>query len=82
MVGLPSVRNLIREGKTYQLPSVLQTGMKQGMMSLNQNLVQLHLDGWVTEEAALEKATDPIAFAQILEEARERHAQRVGQAAQ
>ena len=77
-VGLASVRNLIREGKTYQLPSVLQTGMKHGMMSLNQNLVQLHLNGWVTEEAALEKATDPVSFAEILEEAKKRHAEKHG----
>jgi twitching motility protein PilT len=78
LVGLSAVRNLIREGKTYQLPSVLQTGMKQGMMSLNQNLVQLHLDGWVTEEAALEKATDPITFQEILDESREEYAKKVG----
>lgn len=78
LVGLANVRNLIREGKTYQLPSVLQTGLKHGMMSLNQNLVQLHLNGWVTEEAALEMATDPVSFKEILEEARKRHQEKHG----
>ena len=78
MIATSSVRNVIREGKTYQLPSTIQTGMKQGMMSLNQNLVLMHLNGWVTEEAALEKATDPIAFAEILDESKKKFAEKVG----
>jgi len=41
MLATPAVRNLIREGKTHQLPSVIQTGAKLGMVTMDSSLKQL-----------------------------------------
>jgi len=41
LICTPAVRNLIREGKTYQIPSVMQTGKKYGMQSLDDALLAL-----------------------------------------
>lgn len=68
LVAVPAVRNIIREAKTFQLPSTIQTGLKQGMMSLDQYLAGLVLDGVVTHEAAYDKASDPNNFTQIFKE--------------
>ncbi len=53
MVATPAVRNLIREGKTYQLTNVIQTGSEYGMQTLNQALVVLCHKGLVSREEAL-----------------------------
>ncbi|MBI3922649.1 MAG: type IV pilus twitching motility protein PilT [Armatimonadetes bacterium] len=68
LIAVPAVRNIIREAKTFQLPSTIQTGLKQGMMSLDQYLAGLVLDGVVTREAAFDKASDPNNFNQIYQE--------------
>jgi len=41
LLGTPAVSNLIRESKTYQLPSIIQTNRKMGMVSLNESLMEL-----------------------------------------
>lgn len=41
LICTPAVRNLIREGKTYQLPSVMQTGKKYGMQTMDDALLEL-----------------------------------------
>ncbi|MEW6684763.1 MAG: type IV pilus twitching motility protein PilT [Candidatus Edwardsbacteria bacterium] len=66
MVGTPAVRNLIREAKTYQLTSHLQTGMKEGMTTLNFSLANLIKTGIVTLEEALTKSIDSEGLKQIL----------------
>ena len=48
LVGVSSVRSLIREAKTHQIGSLIQTGMKQGMMTLDQSLAGLVKKGLVT----------------------------------
>ncbi|MDQ2085282.1 type IV pilus twitching motility protein PilT [Herbivorax sp. ANBcel31] len=47
MMGTPAVRNLIREGKTHQIDSLIQTGSKFGMQSMDSSLVNLYRDGFV-----------------------------------
>jgi len=47
LVGTPAVRNLIRENKTAQLISVMQTGQQQGMQTMAQSLEQLTKAGVV-----------------------------------
>ncbi len=59
MFATPAVRNLIREGKTYQILSELQTGARYGMIMLDDNLKQLYAQGTIGYEAALEVAVDP-----------------------
>ena len=57
LVATPAVRNLIREGKIYQIYSLMQTGAKFGMLTMDQNLAQLVKAGKVTLEAALERCS-------------------------
>ena len=45
LVNTPAVGNLIREGKTHQLPSVIQTGQQTGMQTFAQSLQQRQAQG-------------------------------------
>jgi twitching motility protein PilT len=54
-----AVGNLIRENKTFQIRSVLQTGLAQGMVLLDQALAQLVQQGLVTREEARKHCDDP-----------------------
>ena len=58
MVTTPAISNLIREGKTYQIASMMQAGRGHGMHSMDQHLADLVNAGTITYEAALEKAHD------------------------
>jgi len=62
MLGTTAIRNLIREGKTFQIPSIIQTGQAQGMQSMDQALRKLVMDGMVTKENALLHAFDKKSF--------------------
>jgi twitching motility protein PilT len=53
-----AISNLIREGKTFQIPSMMQVGRAQGMVSLNEALVDLVRKGLVTPEEAALRAVD------------------------
>jgi len=66
MIGTGAVRNLIREAKTYQLQSLIQTSVKQGMTTLNMSLANLYRRNLVTLDEAISKSTDPDNFQQIL----------------
>lgn len=59
MMGIPAVRNLIREDKIAQLYSVIQTGMTHGMQTMDQSLKQLVSRGVVAALDAKAKAVDP-----------------------
>jgi twitching motility protein PilT len=58
LVATPAVRNLIREGKIYQIASMMQAGGKYGMVTMDQTLAGLVKTGTVTLEAALERCTN------------------------
>ena len=53
MLGNPPVKNLIREGKIYQLPNVIRTHREIGMISLDEALVNLYLKQIITGESLL-----------------------------
>lgn len=55
MNATPAIRNLIREGKTHQIYSALQSGSNSGMHSMDQHLAQLVRSGDITYEHGLEK---------------------------
>ncbi len=61
-----AVSNLIRESKIYQIPSVMQTGKKQGMTMLNDVLFKYVMDRVVAPEDAYVKAIDKPAFVTLL----------------
>ena len=58
MFGIPSVRNMIRESKTFQLPSVLQTNRNVGMQTMDDDIERLLLQRIIAPEAALVHAQD------------------------
>ncbi len=58
MFSVPSIANLIREQKIFQIPSIMQTGRKLGMALLNDSLLRLTKEGKITPEEALSKAYD------------------------
>ena len=62
LVATDAALNLIREAKAYQLPSLMQTGAKDGMQTLNLHLARLVQAGRVDYAAALERASDPDEF--------------------
>ncbi|MBI3307066.1 MAG: type IV pilus twitching motility protein PilT [Candidatus Omnitrophica bacterium] len=59
MIATPAIRNLIREGKTFQIVSEIQTGMKHGMKSLDDHLKELHTSGIISYDAMMDVAQDP-----------------------
>lgn len=58
MVANPAIRNLIRENKTYQIQNIIQTGSKQGMQSMDQELVNLYRRGLISRDSVLSRCTD------------------------
>ncbi|WP_372881067.1 type IV pilus twitching motility protein PilT [Psychromonas sp.] len=62
MMGIPAIRNLIREDKVAQMYSVIQTGMVHGMQTLDQSLRNLVAQGLVSHADAAQKAADPKTF--------------------
>ena len=69
LVGNAAVANNIREGKTYQLPSVLQTGRNVGMCTLNDDLLRLVREGSVDPDQAYAKAIEKKDMASRLQAA-------------
>ena len=53
LLSIPAVSNLIREGKTFQIPSVMQTSKRLGMVTLNDALIELVDGGLVEPKEAL-----------------------------
>ena len=57
-----AIRNLIREGKTFQIPSVMQTSRRAGMITMDDALYDLFMKGEIGEEAVVTYAQDPVAM--------------------
>ena len=66
LVGTPAVANMIREGKTHQIASIMQTGKKDGMIMMDQAILEFLMKKIVTPEEAYAKAHDKNLFAQYL----------------
>ncbi|MCE5283801.1 MAG: type IV pilus twitching motility protein PilT [Deltaproteobacteria bacterium] len=66
LVANSAVRNLIRESKTYQIPSMIQAGKKYGMQLLDDAILDLLSRGWISGDEAYMKANDKARFRQFL----------------
>ena len=66
MMATPAVRNLIREGKSHQLTTVIQTSLKEGMRTMDYSLSELYGDGKITLETALERAMNQEELLRLL----------------
>ncbi len=62
LIGIPALRNLIREDKTAQILSIMQVGTQHGMQTLDQALKDLVTSGKITREEALKRTTNPKLF--------------------
>lgn len=62
MLGTPAIRNLIRENKTFQIPSMMQTSKKLGMQTLDDAIYDLYIRGQISAEHAISYAQDPLAL--------------------
>lgn len=58
LVNTPAVSNCIREGKTYMLPGVMQTGKNVGMITMDESLKELYMKGILSQEDALFRCED------------------------
>lgn len=67
LVAIPAVRNSIRERKTHQIASVIQTGAQHGMVTLDQSLSNLARSGVITVEEGEAKAKNRQEYRQLLE---------------
>lgn len=66
MIATPAVRNLIREGKTYQIPSMIQTGKKYGMQSLDDSILGLLNKRIIDAQQAYSRAVEKSKFLPFL----------------
>jgi twitching motility protein PilT len=66
MLGVPAISNLIREGKTHQMPTIIHGSQALGMQTLDQDIKRLLQAGVVTFEEAISKAKDPRELAQLV----------------
>lgn len=62
LIATPAVRNLIRESKTYQIPSMMQTGKKYGMQTLDDAIMDLLQHGKIDPDEAYNKCVDKAKF--------------------
>ena len=66
MVATPAIKNLIREGKTHQIESSIQTGSKYGMRTMDMEHANLYREGIITQETAMNSAIDREILSRLL----------------
>ena len=67
LIGTTALSNLIREGKTYQISSIIQTGRREGMQTMDQAILELLRAKRITPQEAYRKAVDKDTYRQYLE---------------
>ena len=68
LMGSAALASMIRENKTFQIPSMMQSGQAQGMQTMDMALDRYVKDGTIAPETALEKAFDKESFAKLLKQ--------------
>ncbi|MBU7008774.1 type IV pilus twitching motility protein PilT [Phosphitispora fastidiosa] len=67
LVANSAVRNLIREGKTHQLPTIIQSSLKIGMQTMDYSLRDLYMRGIISYEDARKRTLDQENFARLVQ---------------
>ena len=67
MVGTSAIGNLIRENKIHQIPSIIQTGKKDGMQLLDQHILEYLMSDQISAEEAYMRANNKSSFLQYLD---------------
>lgn len=65
MLGTNAIKNLIREGKTHQMYSIIETGAQFGMQTMDRSLSNIFREGWSAYEECLLRAVDKENFARL-----------------
>ncbi len=66
LIATPAIRNLIREGKTHQIPGQIQMGGALGMVTMDANLAELHLKRLISFEVGAARAVDAKEFERLI----------------
>ena len=67
-MGTSAISNLVRENKIHQIPSMIQTGKKDGMQLLDQHILEFMMSDQIEAEEAYMKCNNKSAFRQYLKE--------------
>ena len=67
LIATQAVANLVREGKTFQIPSIIQTGRREGMQTMDQAILELLRAKRITPHEAQRNAIDKETYRQFLE---------------
>lgn len=70
MVGVPAIRNLIRENKIHQIDTIIETSSSEGMQTMDRSLANLYKRGLISKETALKQAIVPDVLRRYLNEER------------
>lgn len=62
LVNTPAVSATIRDGKTFMLPGIMQTGKNVGMVTMDESLKNLYVQGLITQEEALFRSEDKVSM--------------------
>lgn len=62
LIANSAIRNLIREGKSFQIPSIIQTARKDGMQAMDDTIYELFLANFITRQTAIDFAQDTAAM--------------------
>jgi twitching motility protein PilT len=66
MVATAAIRNLIRESKTHQMYSIIETGMEHGMQTMDKALADLHRNGYISYEEGARRAIDKDTYGRLV----------------
>ena len=66
MICTSAIQNLIRENKTFQIPSAMQVGKKYGMQTLDDAIMEVLNKKWISPEEAYQKCIDKSKFRPFL----------------
>jgi twitching motility protein PilT len=66
LLATPAVRNLIRQGKSHELPNIMNLSTKEGMQTLDQSLAKLVKSQIISREVALLKSSNPAQLMKLL----------------
>ena len=70
LVGTMPIASVIRDNKTFQIPSMMQTGKKIGMQTMDDDLMRLLKSEQITPEAAYSNATNKKLFKSLVQDAK------------
>ena len=67
LLATPAIRALVREGKTHQIYSLIQTSQRDGMRTMNQSLAELYLKREISYEEAMARSHDPEELLRLIQ---------------